>query len=297
MAEPRVPRRPRRLVVVADDLGRSSGVDEGIAEAHERGIVTSASLMAGGASFDGAVRLARAHEGLSVGIHVTLCDGRPASRPGGLPGLVDGDGRLERSPARAGLRYGLRWQRLRGPIESEVRAQFERLDEAGIRPTHADGHHHLHVHPALFGLVGRIAVERGARWIRVPSEDLASALAGGSPLEIPGRLAEWLTFEALARSNRRTARALGLDFAARVLGLSHTGRLDESFLLDALPRIPAGVTELFCHPDASTVPGRGEIAAVVSARVRDRLEEEGILLAGYRDPYGAVGVPPAGGAS
>jgi hypothetical protein len=35
----------RLLIVNADDLGCSRGVNRGIIEAHERGIVTSASLM------------------------------------------------------------------------------------------------------------------------------------------------------------------------------------------------------------------------------------------------------------
>ena len=35
----------RALIVNADDLGRSSGINRGIGIAHERGIVTSASLM------------------------------------------------------------------------------------------------------------------------------------------------------------------------------------------------------------------------------------------------------------
>jgi predicted glycoside hydrolase/deacetylase ChbG (UPF0249 family) len=36
---------PRLLVVNADDFGRSRGVNAGVIAAHERGIVTSASLM------------------------------------------------------------------------------------------------------------------------------------------------------------------------------------------------------------------------------------------------------------
>jgi predicted glycoside hydrolase/deacetylase ChbG (UPF0249 family) len=45
----------RRLIVNADDFGLSSGVNRGIVEAHEGGIVTSATLMACGAKFQEAV--------------------------------------------------------------------------------------------------------------------------------------------------------------------------------------------------------------------------------------------------
>ena len=52
-------RGERCLVVVADDLGKSSSINEAILEAHGNGIVTSASLMAGGEAFAEAVHIAR----------------------------------------------------------------------------------------------------------------------------------------------------------------------------------------------------------------------------------------------
>ena len=62
----------RYLIVNADDLGASPGVDRGILEAHARGIVTSASLMVDTPwSAEGAAR-ARATPALSVGLHIVL---------------------------------------------------------------------------------------------------------------------------------------------------------------------------------------------------------------------------------
>jgi chitin disaccharide deacetylase len=49
----------KNLIVNADDLGWTEGVNRGIAEAHRNGIVTSASLLANGAAFTGAVELVR----------------------------------------------------------------------------------------------------------------------------------------------------------------------------------------------------------------------------------------------
>ena len=59
----------RNLVVNADDLGASEGVNRGIVESHVNGIVTSASLMVTGAVAAEAVALAREHPGLGVGLH------------------------------------------------------------------------------------------------------------------------------------------------------------------------------------------------------------------------------------
>lgn len=59
----------RYLIFNADDLGASSGVNRGIVEAHERGVVTSASLTVTGRSTEEAVALSRDHPGLAIGLH------------------------------------------------------------------------------------------------------------------------------------------------------------------------------------------------------------------------------------
>src|SRR5436190_23980393 len=62
----------RAVIVNADDFGQSAGINRGIIEAHERGIVTSASLMVRWPAAPAAAAYACAHRGLSVGLHVDL---------------------------------------------------------------------------------------------------------------------------------------------------------------------------------------------------------------------------------
>src|SRR5690348_5585489 len=62
----------RKLVVNADDFGRSSPINQGIIEAHQQGIVTSASLMTDREGFDDAVRLAKSNPNLGIGLHLDL---------------------------------------------------------------------------------------------------------------------------------------------------------------------------------------------------------------------------------
>lgn len=114
----------RRLVVNADDFGVSPGVNRGIAEAHEHGIVTSASLMVRGPAAAEAARYARRHAELAVGLHVELQDWRVR--------------RLTWSRARSA-------RRLQSGAAKELREQvdaFRRL--VGRDPTHLDSHHHRH---------------------------------------------------------------------------------------------------------------------------------------------------------
>src|SRR5258707_15381680 len=60
------------LIVNADDFGLSEGVNKGIIETHERGIVTSASLMVHGAAVENAIEQSRAHPQLALGLHIDL---------------------------------------------------------------------------------------------------------------------------------------------------------------------------------------------------------------------------------
>jgi predicted glycoside hydrolase/deacetylase ChbG (UPF0249 family) len=108
----------RNLVVNADDLGASEGVNRGIVHAHVHGIVTSTSLMVTGAAAEHGARLAARHPELGVGLHWDLDEDHL-----GDPVALDDASAVRRELAR------------------QV-AAFERL--MGGRPTHVDSHHHVH---------------------------------------------------------------------------------------------------------------------------------------------------------
>src|SRR5438128_46426 len=88
----------RRLIINADDFGLTSGVNRAIVEAHEGGIVTSATLMANGSAFDEAVSLAQISPRLGVGCHVVLVDGVPLVRQTATDSLLDPRSRTAGSP-------------------------------------------------------------------------------------------------------------------------------------------------------------------------------------------------------
>lgn len=260
----------RQLVVVADDFGRTAGVNRAIAAALDDGIVTAASLMAGGEAFDEAVQIAQAHPRLGIGLHVTVCDGRAVLDPDRVAGLADREGRMESDPTRAGVRYWRRRRTLLPAIQEEIAAQFDRAEQAGLALTHVDGHHHMHIHPLLFPIVCREAARRGVTRIRIPRGDLRD-----------GRLGEWALFGVLGGINVRTAARYGVSVAGRVHGLSRTGRIDQEYLMGLLPRLDPGLSELFVHPDLDTEAGRRELAAVTSRRVREAAARLGIELVSF----------------
>lgn len=125
-----------RLIVNADDLGYTEAINRGIVDAHERGIVTSTSLMVDRPAATHGVELTRGSR-LSLGLHAVL-DGVAADR-----------------------------------AEVELDRQLARFEElVGERPTHLDSHHHTHREDAYRETFGAFAEREGlnARDLTVPHE-------------------------------------------------------------------------------------------------------------------------------
>ena len=73
----------RRLIVNADDFGRSPGVNQGVLEAHVRGIVTSATVMVLETSAARGIReAAERAPRLSLGLHFVITGGGRPAVPG-----------------------------------------------------------------------------------------------------------------------------------------------------------------------------------------------------------------------
>src|ERR671924_1565273 len=138
------PSNPHRYVRVSgDDFGFSHGVNRAIIQAHECGVLTSASLMVTGRAFDEAVALAHAHPRLAVGLHLVVVCGRTALPPGEIPHLADVTGNFPFGAFRTGLRYQFN-AAARLELRREIRTQLEMFRGTGLRLSHVDGHLHMH---------------------------------------------------------------------------------------------------------------------------------------------------------
>src|SRR5262245_25241994 len=133
-----------RLIVNADDFGLSPAVNRGIIEAHERGIVTSTSLMVNhGASSIAALEWARGNSSLGVGLHVDL--GEWFCRGGEWLPLYEV---VPLDDAAA--------------VATAVRDQLDRFRQlVGRNPTHVDSHQHVHCKGAAREVTIALAVELG----------------------------------------------------------------------------------------------------------------------------------------
>lgn len=66
-----------KVIFNSDDFGYSHGVNYGIMDAYQRGILTSTTLMANMPGFEHAVKLRKEMPRLGVGVHLTLTCGKP----------------------------------------------------------------------------------------------------------------------------------------------------------------------------------------------------------------------------
>ena len=220
----------RTLVVNADDLGLTVGVNNGIFEAHDRGILTSASLMANAPAAVHAIHRLRSRPSLGIGMHLTLVDGTPRHPPDRGPTLMRDDGRFYTSwkPFIVACLMG---RISMGEVELELTGQIERVIDEGIRPTHLDAHKHVHMYPPVFAIVARLAEHFRIPVVRVPYE--------GTLADVP--LALW------SYQDYRIAASHGIR-SPQFIGRAMTGTMTAGSLTTALRQLGAGHTELMVHP-------------------------------------------------
>ena len=241
----------RNLIVNADDFGWTAGVNRGIAEAHRIGIVTSASLLANGEAFAEAVELARGTSGLGVGVHLNLNDGPPVAPRESVPSLVNDAGQFEGGPDGLLLKIATRGLSLR-EVEMEWSAQISKVRDAGVEPTHLDGHKHVHMLPGLFEVALRLAKRHGIGAIRVSHEasGLRAALSTGErrAAVVLKQGVQARGLKLLARDAREQAERAGMSTADYFCGIAQTGELTKEGVARLLRNLPEGTTELMCHP-------------------------------------------------
>jgi predicted glycoside hydrolase/deacetylase ChbG (UPF0249 family) len=129
----------RYLIVNADDFGMSAGINRGVIEAHENGIVTSASLMVRWDDVVGAAAYARDHPGLDVGLHVDL--GEQTVQLGAEITLYEVVAVEDAAAVRVEVTRQL--------------SMFRAL--VGRDPTHLDSHQHVHREEPVRSILDEIA--------------------------------------------------------------------------------------------------------------------------------------------
>lgn len=281
----------RRLIINADDLGLTPGVNRGILEAHQRGIVTSSTLMACGAAFDDAVTATSQAASLSVGCHVLLVDAAPLLELQQVSTLAFANSAGPHFPSSiVEFAYRAIARRLKeDQIEAEITAQIRKLQSAGIQVSHLDSHKHTHMFPVVFRPMLRAARKCGVPAVRNPFEPFL--FASGRHWKRHFQLS---ILQSLRRSFRRALSDAGVSTPDGCIGIVATGGLNLDIFRALIDRLPQGTWEFVSHPgyddsDLDKINTRlrasreVELALLTSPEAKEILRSRNVELISYRD--------------
>ena len=278
----------KKLIVNADDYGRSPGVSRGILQAHREGIVTSTTVMINQPNVEVQLAEALACPELGIGLHLVFSACRPILLPELIPSLVDSEGFF--------LDQHDLWARAEGVspahLRAELGAQLERFSHLADRlPDHLDCHHFVHLYPPFFQVYANLAAEFHLT-LRVPfppEADFQRAVATLPYLEeFPLDLVRGMV---VTNSALLKARQVSHPdhFVSTFFG---TEALTLEYLLYLLRTLPEGTSELMCHPGYNDAALAGstyrsereiELELLTASAVRACVAETGLELVTFAD--------------
>jgi predicted glycoside hydrolase/deacetylase ChbG (UPF0249 family) len=269
------PRDAKLLILNADDLAVSHSEDVASFAALDQKLITSATVMVPCPWFTEVAAYAKAHPEADLGLHLTLTAEWETYRWGPIasrtlvPSLVGADGNFYASTDEVAEHAKL------DQVEDEIRAQIERARSMGLEPSHLDAHMHtLYRTPELFGVFLKVAREyklpiRMARNDQ-PFQSMLPLMAPGDP--IPDAIY-----------------SPGEDVPA-------SGWTD--YYVNLIKNLQPGVTEVFVHlahdnaetqaimvnhPDWGAAWRQRELEAISSPEFRKALDDNHVILIGWRD--------------
>ncbi len=264
----------RRLIINADDLGLTRGINLAVSECADAGMLRSATLMPNGPAFDDAVKMLGRREGFGTGIHFVLTGSKPVAPAEKLHGLLGPGGLLPSGPV--GLLKKIEAHKsLRHAVRQELFAQAEKVFDSGISPTHFDSHKHVHIIPAVLDVMVEIADRFSVKWVREPFEpngswrfllDLQKGLGAKGVKQLARAWASLLA-RPLFRSRVRRA---GIKTPAGVYGISFTGLMNEHILRRLCGMLKPGVSELMTHPGIVDDELLGLKSRLIDSRAREK---------------------------
>jgi len=234
--------KTKKLIINGDDFGMHASINQAIENSFEKGILTSASLVANGDAFLEAVSIAKKNPNLGVGIHLTLNGGKPISPRHKIETLLDQKGELIESHFDL-CSMILKKKVVLEHIRTEYISQIEKILDFGLKPTHVDGHRHLHLFPPIFLLLKDVLKKFNLNKVRM--------------LNIPTVDWQWMKIKKMALMGI-------LGFSKKLnrgkfkspdyfLGFFQSGNINQRYIKKMLPNLKSGVTEINFHPAMSDI--------------------------------------------
>lgn len=233
------------LIFNADDFGMTSGVNLGIAQACQDGVVRSTTMMVGMAAEQHAIEVAATQPSLAVGLHLRFTTGMPLTSATSIAG---NDGHF--------LDKEIFWQTQvfkEREVADEVVAQIERFIATGLSLSHVDSHHHAHMHPKLLPVIEEVVA--------------------GYQVPLRGCLKQRTDY---AFSQNFYGESLSVDKLLTIIG-QYRGKCD---VLEVMCH-PALIDQPLLDASGYVLPRASELAILTDDRLKDSLKRWGIIVGNF----------------
>ena len=275
--------------MTGDDFGLSVPVNEAIVQAHQKGILTSTSLMVAAPEVDDAVARANKLPDLNVGLHLVLSNGRSCLPASELPDLVDSSGNFSNNLVTSGIKMFFN-TRVKEQLRDEIRAQFEAFKATELRLDHVNAHNHQHLHPTIFDAIIEVGKYYRLDAMRVPEEKPLQALTESHKEKIT-RFAFWLFLKPFTSRMKKRLGENNIKFNTNVYGFHHSGHMNLDTLVRILPNLENGLSEIYLHPATGSWDGidsaakdyefEAEYKALIHPRIKRIIEKFSIELTSF----------------
>jgi len=234
----------RRFFLNADDVGISNGVNRAVISAITNGALRSISVMTNLTHSIDAINIAQTHPEIKTGLHLNIMIGHSINDAEDVPYLTDTFGKFRGGFIRLFLLSIFHKKELQSQIEIETIAQLDKLRDKGIVVNHIDSHRHIHMIPAIFSVMKKIAEENNIPRIRFINESFLNTFSHNSSMSYlyNGGLIKFMLLKFLS---------LFIDYPTKTYFYSvlFTGKISKARVRGL--RIPSKYTEaeIMIHPN------------------------------------------------
>lgn len=241
----------KKLIINADGFGFTKGINKGIIESIEKGLVSSISCNVNFPYIQDVEYIVRNYPNVSIGLHLNINVGKPVNLPKYVPSLLNASGEFWGSEFDKKL---LLCQINYSELQKECEAQIVKLQGLGVNISHIDGHQNKHLYPGYFGILLKLGKKYDIKRIRCHRRYIFLKIGGNRKL----RLSQYyfshpkqILTHTYDRIMMKVAESKGFLMADRLI--SH-GYIDnsEKFMLDSwieiIKTLPTGINEIYVHP-------------------------------------------------
>ena len=283
----------KSIIITADDLGLDTNINRGIAEAYQKGIVTSAALLMNAPATDEGIAIAQGNPNLEVGIHLSIVEGyslrNVASTITGEKAYFDNAICLKENWTEF-IKCYLKGNINLKELEEEFELQIAKFKMNFETIPFLNSTQHLHLLPGIWGIVLKLCKRHRINYIRLPKLTLPNNLWWNKRILF---LFPFLVLGSYCRMFLRNTTILSVD---HVVGIQFSGRINIDRMKFILSNLNEGISEIVLHPgyrsnylleklpDSYTgFDWEAELLAATSMKIKDFITENNIHLLRFSD--------------